>query len=132
VTARLPRVVGGALSATVLGWILYAVLTWLRYGRPQRPRLNGEDPLDAFVADPEVDELHETRVRAPASLALAAAKELDLRHSPLVLLIFALRTLPTRWRGGPVRWQWAGACRGDAGDRLGRARRHPRYPSTTA
>ena len=111
-TPRLPRVIGGASSATVLGWILYAVLTWLRYGRPQRPGRNGEDPLDAFLADPEVDELHETRVRAPASLALAAAKELDLRHSPLVLSIFALRTLPTRLRGGPVRWQWPGLVEG--------------------
>ena len=109
---RLPRVVGGALTPAVLGWILYAVVTWLRYGRPQRPRLNGEDPLDAFVADPEVDELHETRVRAPASLALAAAKELDLRRSRPVLLIFALRTLPTRLRGGPVRWQWPGLVAG--------------------
>ena len=111
-TARLPRVIGGALSAAVLGWIVYAVLTWLRFGRHQRPGLNGEDPLDAFIADPEVDELHETRVRAPASLAFAAAKELDLRRSPLVLSIFALRTLPTRLRGGPVRWQWPGLVEG--------------------
>lgn len=111
-TARLPRVIGGALGATVLGWSLYAALTWLRFARPRRPGLNGEDPLDAFIADPEVDELHETRVRAPAPLAFAAAKELDLRRSPLVLSIFALRTLPTRLRGGPVRWQWPGLVEG--------------------
>ena len=32
-TARLPRVIGGALERrTMLGWILYAVLTWLASG----------------------------------------------------------------------------------------------------
>jgi hypothetical protein len=80
-------------------------VAWLRYGHRRRPSLEGGDPLDAFIPEPELDEAHETRVHAPAPVTLQAAKELDVQRSPLVRLIFNLRTLTTRLRGGSVRWE---------------------------
>jgi hypothetical protein len=96
--ARSLRVVARAAGFGLLGWSAWAVVAWLRYGHCRPPSLEGGDPLDAFIPEPEVDEVHETGVRAPAPVALAAAKELDVQRSPLVRLIFHLRTLPTRLR----------------------------------
>jgi hypothetical protein len=70
--------------------------------------MHGGDPLDSFIPDPEVDEQHETHVAAPSALTLRAAREVDLERSPLVWLIFTLRTLPARLRGSFVRRDAAG------------------------
>jgi hypothetical protein len=102
---RLLRSAGALLAVGGLAWATHTAVTWLGYGHPPRTRVDGEDPLDSFLPEPEVDEQHQTRVAAPAALALRAARELDLRRSPLVRLIFALRTLPSRLRGGSVRWE---------------------------
>lgn len=59
------------------------------------------DRLDAFIPDPDIDEQHEARVRAPATAAMKTFRKLDVNRSPLVWLIFNLRTLPTRLRGRP-------------------------------
>jgi hypothetical protein len=105
--------------------LAWAVVARLRDGRRRPPSLEGGDPLDAFIPAPDVDEADSTRVRAPAPVALEAAKELDIQRSPLVWLIFNLRTLPTRLRGASVRWGVAPARRGDPGERLGRSRGRP-------
>jgi hypothetical protein len=91
-----------------LGWATYSGAVWLRYGRTHRATGAGEDPLDSFIPDPEVDEEHETRVAAPAAFALKAAKQIDLQRSPLVRLIFGVRMLPARLRGRAVRWEGMG------------------------
>lgn len=97
-----------ALGAGLLGWLLYAAVAWLRYGKSRGVAASGKDPLDAFIPDPEVDEVHETHVSAKPADALEAAKRLDLKRSPLVCLIFALRGLPDLVRGIPVNWESPG------------------------
>ncbi len=47
-------------------------------------------------------------VYAPAAAAMKTLRELDVNRSPLVWLIFNLRTLPTRLRGEPVQWEYKG------------------------
>lgn len=85
-------------GAGLLSYAAYVVVTWLRYGRA-RTSDDREPTIARFIPAPEVDELHETRVAAPASVTFAAACELDLRASPIVRAIFALRALPSRLRG---------------------------------
>ena len=104
---RSRRIAGRALGGVLLGWGTYAVICWRRYGRV-RVRSHRGDPLDPFIADPEIDEQHETRVRGPVAVAMKTLRELDVNRSPLVWLIFNLRTLPTRLRGGPVQWEYKG------------------------
>jgi hypothetical protein len=50
--------------------------------------------LDAWMPEFDVAARHETRVAASASRTYAAARRLDLRRSPLVRGLFALRALP--------------------------------------
>ncbi len=96
------------IALGLLGWLALATATWLRYGHARPRAHDGEDRLDAFIPDPEVDESHQTRVRAGPETALEMAKALDLQRSPLVWLIFTLRTLPGRLRGESVRWESPG------------------------
>ena len=64
--------------------------TWLRYGKPSKR--GAQNPLlDRFMPEFEVREVHETPVAAPASLAFAVARELDMQQSPLVKAIFTGR-----------------------------------------
>ena len=102
------RIARRALGGLFVGWGAYAVICWVRYGRVRATGRDREDPLDAFIAEPEVDEQHQAHVRAPAVAAMKALRELDVNRSPLVWLIFNLRILPTRLRGGPVRWEYRG------------------------
>jgi hypothetical protein len=108
VTSRLPRLSAACLVAGGVGWATLSAVIWLRYGHGKRTGAHRGDPLDAFIPDPEVDERHETRVRAPAAVTWQVAKELDLQRSPLVWLIFSLRTFPARLRGQTVRWETPG------------------------
>jgi hypothetical protein len=88
-------VAGGGL----LGYLVYVLVSWLRYGKTQSAVGLDEPTIARFIPDPEVDEVHETRVDAPAVVTFAAACELDLNASPLVRAIFFLRTIPSRLRG---------------------------------
>jgi hypothetical protein len=106
--SRMLRLTRALLVAGGLGWATYSAAAWLRYGRAPRSGVDGPDPLDSFIADPEVDEEHERPVAASAALTMRTAKELELQRSPLVWLIFALRTLPARLRGSSVRWEASG------------------------
>jgi len=54
---------------------------------------------------PEVDEYHQVRVRAPAAVTFAAAKQMDIQASPIVKGIFWLRAIPALLRGEPFRPQ---------------------------
>jgi hypothetical protein len=52
---------------------------------------NSDPLLDRFMLQYEVVERHHIRVGAPAEIAFAAAKELDLQQSPVVRAIFRSR-----------------------------------------
>jgi hypothetical protein len=102
---RLLRLGGAAAGAGVLSVGAYAALAWARYGHVDPGRHPPDALLDRFLPNPEVDEYHQLKVRAPAAITLAAAKELDLQTSPIVKKIFWLRAIPTMLRGEPFRPQ---------------------------
>jgi hypothetical protein len=65
-------------------------------------------PLDEFLPDYDVNELHSTRVAAPPEAALAAVRTVTSREVPLLVLLMALRRVPSAMRrltahGGGVR-----------------------------
>ena len=82
-------------AAVVAGYAAYAAVTWLRYGRVA----NGADPrerdalLDDFIPTYDIVERHRIRVAAPADITLAAARDQDLLHVPLVRAIFKAREI---------------------------------------
>ena len=92
------KAAAGGLALMALPYIAYVTTTWYHYGRSKRPRAD-TSPLDRFMPDYEVAERHEIEVTAPASVTMAAAREMDINRSPLVKVIFAVRTLPSRLRG---------------------------------
>jgi hypothetical protein len=51
-------------------------------------------PLDEFLPDHDVNEVHSTRVAAPPQRVLAAVREVTSREVPLLVGLMALRTLP--------------------------------------
>jgi hypothetical protein len=82
-------------AATYATWV---ALTWLRYGRPERPSQPEESDslLDRFMPEFEVAERHHIEVAAPAQVTLDAAAETDLARSPIVRGIFRGRELLMR------------------------------------
>jgi hypothetical protein len=98
---RAGAAVGGGAAAAALAWGGYALTTWARYSGPERG-LRSDPLLDRFLPNYEVRERHETLVSAPAEVAWAAARELDLNRSPVVRAIFKGRGLLMRsGSGGP-------------------------------
>jgi hypothetical protein len=51
-------------------------------------------PLDDFLSDYDVNEVHSTRVAAPPEAVLAAARSVTPREVPLLVVLMALRRLP--------------------------------------
>jgi hypothetical protein len=68
---------------------------WRGYGHPERATADdsADSVLDRFMPIYEIVERHKVRVRAPAEVTLAAAREQDLQHSPIVRAIFTTREL---------------------------------------
>jgi hypothetical protein len=105
-TQRASRLILGltaGLGFAALSYVGYAAVAYYRYGQTG-VGTNADDTdtlVDQFIPVYEVREGHEIRVRAAADVTFAAARDLDLRRSPLVRAIFALRTLPSRLRGEP-------------------------------
>jgi hypothetical protein len=114
--ARLLRYFAAAAGAGVLGFGAWTALAWARYGHVDPTRHPRDELLDRFMPNPEVDEYHQTKVRAPAAITLAAAKETDLQAAPIAKAIFWLRAIPTLLRGEPFRPQ---GSRGIVADTLG-------------
>ena len=52
-----------------------------------------------------MDEYHRLKVRAPAAVTFAAAKQMDIQASPVVEGIFWLRAIPSLLQGQPFRPQ---------------------------
>jgi hypothetical protein len=101
---RLPY--GAAVAAAgVLGFAAWSARAWARYGHVDPARRPRDELLDRFLPNPDVDEYHQIKVRAPAAVTLAAAKETDLQASPIANAIFRLRAVPALLRGGPFRPQ---------------------------
>ncbi len=88
------RWVAAGIGLAGAAYATYVGVTWYRYGHPPRPTPEEEDDLlDRFMPAYEVVERHHVRVDAPAAVALAAAQDMDLLHSPLVRAIIKGREL---------------------------------------
>jgi hypothetical protein len=86
----------GLLAATFAACAGYVGLTWLRYGHNTTDVENADPLLDEFMPIFEAVERHHIRVEAPAEITLAAAREMELFHLPLVRAIFKGRELIMR------------------------------------
>jgi hypothetical protein len=91
-TAARGAVVGGVMAAA--GYAALVVLNRAKYGDAKSSAAIAEDSvLDQFIPDPEVAEHHEIEVHAPVDVVMAAARSLELNHSPLIRAIFRAREL---------------------------------------
>ncbi len=83
---------GAGFAAGAYG--TYVAVTWTRYGRV-RPGAPDETDglLDLFMPAYEVAERHHIQLAAPAAVTLAAAREMDLFHLPVVRQILRGREL---------------------------------------
>jgi len=80
------------LGVFLLGWVVWAAVTWIGYGHGARTAaLDGE--ARRFLPDYEVEELFQARINAPASVTFAAAESMSLNASPLIRGIFRAREL---------------------------------------
>jgi hypothetical protein len=99
------KTVAGGLALITIPYAAYVASTWYHYGRTptpsSRPESRESSLVERFMPTYEVAERHEIEVDAPAEYTFAAARDVDVNRSPLVRAIFALRTLPSRWRGEP-------------------------------
>lgn len=80
------------VAAPVIGWTGYAVVTWLRFGGAA----SAGAPLEAiarYMPRYDIDEVHRTRVAAPASVTFDAARTMRLERSPVIHGIFRGREL---------------------------------------
>jgi hypothetical protein len=93
--ARTGKIIGAGAGAAALIGLGYIGTSWTRYGKT-RPQTRRSSLLDRFMPDPEVAELHQTRVAAPARITYQVAEELDFQRSPLVKAIFRGRELIMR------------------------------------
>ena len=103
--ARALRYAAAAAGAGLLGCGGYVAMAWARYGRADPRRHPRDELLDRFLPEPEVDEYHRLKVRAPAAVTFAAAKQMDIQASPVVKGIFWLRAIPSLLQGQPFRPQ---------------------------
>ena len=103
--ARALRYAAAATGAGLLGCGGYVAVAWARYGHADPRRHPRDELLDRFLPEPEVDEYHRLKVRAPAAVTFAAAKQMDIQASPVVKGIFWLRAIPSLLQGQPFRPQ---------------------------
>ncbi len=92
-THRIGTAFGIGATAAVLAGVGYVGINWLRFGHAGSNRGRPDPLLDRYMPTYEVREYHQTRVRAPAELTFATARELDMHRSALVRAIFRGREL---------------------------------------
>jgi len=80
----------------IASYAAYAGVAWVRYGKPKQTTEKSDSLLDLFMPEYEVVDRHQTRVAAPADVALSAATEIELRSSIVVSGIFKSRELILR------------------------------------
>ena len=102
---RVARYGAAAAGAGMAGSGGYAAVAWARYGHVDPHCHPRDELLDRFLPEPKVDEYHQVRVRAPAAVTFAAAKQMDIQASPIIKGIFWLRAIPALLRGEPFRPQ---------------------------
>jgi len=97
-TAKLARrtakwlVLAAGAAAAVYGILVGTA--WWGYGDVAPGAVNERDPLlDRFIPVYEIVERHHIRVRAPAPVTLAAARDADLQGSPVAAAIIRAREL---------------------------------------
>jgi hypothetical protein len=103
--ARILRYAAAAAGVGLAGFGGYAAVAWARYGRADPRRHPRDELLDQFMPEPEVDEYHRLKVRAPAAVTFAAATQMDIQASPPVRGVFWLRAIPSLLQGEPFRPQ---------------------------
>lgn len=103
--AQAVRYMAAAAGAGLAGFGGYVAVAWARYGHADPRRHPRDELLDRFMPEPEVDEYHRLKVRAPAAVTFAAATQMDIQASPAVKGIFWLRAVPALLRGEPFRPQ---------------------------
>ena len=79
-------------AAFLLGWLAWAVVSWMNYGHGARTAALDSE-VRRFLPDYEVEELFQARINAPASQTFSAAESMSLNASPLVRGIFRAREL---------------------------------------
>jgi hypothetical protein len=87
------KLVGVAAASAALVGVGYVGLTWLRYGKTKAENTRPDALLDRFMPRYEIREFHETRVAAPAEVAFAVARELDMQGSAIVRALLKGREL---------------------------------------
>jgi hypothetical protein len=88
------RWAAAGVAVAVAAYGTYVGVTWYRYGHAAAPSPEDHDPLlDRFIPTYEVAERHHVRVAAPATVTLAAAKDLDLQGPSFVRTIIRAREL---------------------------------------
>lgn len=95
------KALGGVLAAAAVAGIGYSAMQWARYGQPENHET--DELLDRLIPKPEVDEYHEIAIDAPAPVAFAEARDIDLWQSPPIKAIFWLRGIPSMVRGEEIR-----------------------------
>src|SRR4051794_29414193 len=87
---RIARWAIAPVGAFALGWLVWAAVSWARYDRGARTA-SDSDAVRRFMPDHEVDELFQTRIRAPASITISVAESMSLDASPIIRAIFRAR-----------------------------------------
>lgn len=79
-------------AAAGAGYAALVVLNRVRYGsRKVAAALPVDSSLNQFLPEPEVAEHYKISIDAPASIVMAAAKNLELLQSPVIRAIFRTR-----------------------------------------
>jgi hypothetical protein len=85
---------GAGAGLAAAAYATYVGYAWARYGHAcEAAPAERDDLLDRFMPVYDVADRHHVRVGAPASITLAAAKDMDLLRSPLARAIFKGREL---------------------------------------
>lgn len=92
VRRRVLLALGGLAAAPLLGWTGYAAVTWLRFGGAASGGV-ADGAIGRFMPRYDIDEIHRTRVSAPASVTFDAARSMRLEQSPVIHAIFRGREL---------------------------------------
>jgi hypothetical protein len=74
--------------------VFFPVLAAFALRRSTAVRDDAGVPLDEFLPDFDANEVHSTRIAAPPSTVMAAARTLTARDVPLMIALMAVRRLP--------------------------------------